>query len=321
VAADVPAADGGDDVVSAPGPGTEHGRFLPSVVTLEESMRAGKRSLAEGRLGEALDHFNAALRLKPRYDVAWIARGQVLKFQGSHQEALRAFAEALVLKPENDEAWMALASVLHGMRRFEEEVEAYDEILKQNPRNVEALINKGAALHAVRKYDVALACYDAVLEMRPEYAPAWNNKGATLLRRGKLDGALEAFDRAIHFDPDLFDAYVNEVFAYQKKGKHGEAVIAADRALRLRETPWLWHLKGLSHLALLESSLALRCFERALELDPELKEARGALRKARDLRTHVDLYRGVYECFGTFDATDPGCEECEIQGRCREVTR
>ncbi len=314
-------ANGGDQVMTPSDPMKAEHRFLPSVVSLEESMRAGKRNLSAGQLTEALGHFNAALKLKPRYDVAWIARGQVLKLQGDFPEALRSFAEALVLKPENEEAWMALGSVLHAMGRFEEEVEAFEEILRRNPRSVEALVNKGAALHELRKYPAAEVCFDQVLEMRPEYAPAWNNKGATLLRRGKVDGALAAFARAVHFDPDFFDAYVNEVFADQRKGKHGEAVIASDRALRLRETSWLWYLKGLSHLALLESSLAGRCFERALELDPNLKEARRSLRKAKELRKLVDLYRGVYECFGTLEVGDPGCEECEIRARCQEVTR
>jgi len=167
----------------------------------------------------------------------------------------------------------------------------------------------------------ARKAFEAAVATDPDYAPAWNNKGAALLRRGRVDEALASLREAVHFDPDFFDAHVNSVFAWQRKGKHGEAVIAADRALRLQEAPWLWYLKGLGHLALLESSVAARCFERALEMDPDLKEAKQALRKARDLRRHVDLYRGVYECFGTFAEDDPGCAECEIQSRCREVTR
>ncbi|OLE45354.1 MAG: hypothetical protein AUI36_22790 [Cyanobacteria bacterium 13_1_40CM_2_61_4] len=320
MAGDVREATQGGRVVSPSGPGTAS-RFLPSVDTLEETMLAANRSLAEGRLGDALAQFNEALKLKPRYDAAWIARGHVLKLQGDLEGALKSFSEALVLKPENEEAWLAFAGILNRMRRYAEEVEAYDQALRSNPRNVQALINKGAALHALRRFDEAEPCYEAALALRPEYAPAWNNLGAARLRRGKLDGALEAFEHAARLDPAFFDALVNEVFAWQRKSKHGHAVIAADRALRLREEPWLRYLKGLSHLALMESSLAAGCFERALELDPQLEQARDALRKAKELRRRVDLDRGAYECFGTFQAGDPGCAECEIQQRCQEVTR
>ena len=147
------------------------------------------------------------------------------------------------------------------------------------------------------------------------------SRRVALLRRGKVEDALESFERATRLDPDFFDAHVNRVFAWQRRGKHGHAVIAADRALKIREPSWLWYMKGLSHLALLESSLAARCFERALELNPRQKDAREGLRKAKELRKRVDLYRGVYECFGTFEAGDPGCAECEIVERCTEVTK
>src|SRR5437899_168263 len=88
----------------------------------------------------------------------------------------------------------------------------------------------------------------------------------------------------------------------------------------IREAPGLWYAKGLAHLGLLESTLAIRSFERALALDPTLKEAKAALRRATALREKSDFYRGAYECFGTHLAGDPGCEECEIRPRCREVT-
>ena len=61
-------------------------------------------------------------------------------------------------------------------------------------------------------------------------------------------------------------------------------------------------------------------FERTLASDPSLKEARAGLRKAKALREKVDFYRGAYECFGTHLPGDPGCAECEISTRCREVT-
>src|SRR5437879_11698458 len=59
MAGDVQEAAGGARV-SGLGPAPEGDRFLPSVATLEASMRAGKQSLADGRLGEALGDLNAA---------------------------------------------------------------------------------------------------------------------------------------------------------------------------------------------------------------------------------------------------------------------
>lgn len=295
-------------------------RFLPSVDRLEAAMRAGKLALSGGRLDEALRHFNEALRLKPEYDAAWLARGATLRRMGDMEGTLQSFAQALRFNRESEEAWMGLASALRALGRSKEELEAYDELLRIHPRLVEAWINKGATLHEMRDYRGAIACNDRVLAFRPEHAAAWNNKGAALLRLGDEARAERCFTEALHFDPDSHDAMVNRISVLQRRGDHGETVLWADRALRFRETAGLWYVKGLAHLGLLESTLAIQSFERALALDPGLTEAKAGLKKAKGLRQRVDLYRGVYECFGTHEAQDPGCMECEIRVRCREVT-
>lgn len=300
---------------------TSKDRFLPSVDRLEAVIRSGRKALDGGRLDEALREFNVALKLKPEYDAAWLLRGHALRRLGDFDGALQSFAQALKFHRESEEGWMGLASVLHDLSRYPEEVEAYDELLRLRPRFVEAWINKGAALHALKDFTGALACYEKVLAMRPEHAAACNNKGAALLRLGRDDAAATCFDEALHFNPDFYDAMVNRLLLAQKRGHHGETVLWADRALRIREAGWLWYVKGLAHLGLLESTLAITSFERALSLDPSLKEAKAGLRRAKALREKVDFYRGVYECFGTFLEGDPGCAECEIVARCREVTK
>ena len=305
--------------MSAPGdPGQ---RFLPSVDRLEASVQAVRKAFEAGRYDDALRAFNEALRLKPEYDLAWILRGHTLRKVGDSEGALQSFAQALRSNEESEDGWMGLASALHDLSRGNEEVEAYDQLLKLRPRLVEAWINKGAALHESKDYRGALACYEKVLALRPEHAAAWNNKGAALLRLGDEARAAQCFDEALHFQPGFFDAMVNRIFLSQRQGHHGEVAFWADRALRVRETAWLWYAKGVAHLGLLEATLALKAFERAHELDPSLREARAGARRSRTLREKVDFYRGVYECFGMHLPGDPGCAECEIAAKCREVTR
>ncbi len=296
-------------------------RFLPSVDRLEAAVRSGRKALEGGRYDEALRSFNEALRLKPEYDVAWILRGHTLRKVGDSDGALQSFAQALRDNEESEEGWMGLAAALHDLGRTKEEVEAYDQLIKLRPRFVEAWINKGAALHDLKDFRGALTCYDKVIALRPEHAAAWNNKGAALMRLGEEERALRCFDEALHFQPEFFDAMANRIVLAQRQGHHGEVAFWVGRALRVRETAWLWYAKGLAHLGLLEATLALKAFERAHELDPSLRDAKGGARRARALREKVDFYRGVYECFGMNEPGDPGCEACELLAKCREVTR
>jgi len=295
-------------------------RFLPSVDCLESAMHAARRAFDRGDTDGALGQLGVALKLKPEYDAAWILKGHVLQKAGDREGALDSFMQSLKCNGDSKEGWMGLASVLHDLGRLKEEAEAYDRLLAFDPRSLEAWIDKGAVLHEFKYYPAAILCYEEVLALRPEHAAAWNNKGAALLRLGQEAGAARCFEEALHLDPDCVDAMANRTYLCETQGQHGQAVLWADRALRIREMPGLWYAKGLAHLGLLESTLAIRSFERALALDPTLKEAKAALQRARAMREKSDFYRGAYECFGTHLEGDPGCEECEIRPRCREVT-
>jgi len=295
-------------------------RFLPSVDRLESAMHAARRAFDRGDTDGALGQLGVALKLKPEYDAAWILKGHVLQKAGDREGALDSFMQSLKCNGDSKEGWMGLASVLHELGRLKEEAEAYDRLLAFDPRSLEAWIDKGAVLHELKDYPAAILCYEEVLALRPEHAAAWNNKGAALLRLGREAEAARCFEEALHLDPDCVDAMANRTYLCETEGQHGEAVLWADRALRIREVPGLWYAKGLAHLGLLESTLAIRSFERVLALDPTLKEAKAALRRAKAMREKSDFYRGAYECFGTHLAGDPGCEECEIRPRCREVT-
>ena len=295
-------------------------RFLPSVDRLEAAMHAARRAFDRADIEDALRQLDVASRLKPEYDAAWLLRGHVLRKGGDPESALDSFARALKINGESEEGWLGLAATLHDLGRPRDEVDAYDRLLKLHPKSLAAWIDKGAALHDLQDYRGAVTCYDKVLATRPEHAAAWNNKGVALLRLGDDAGALRCVDEALHLDPEFYDAMANRVLLFQKQGRHGDVILWADRALRHREAAWLWYVKGLAHLGLSESTLAMKAFDRALALDPSLKQARVGLRKAKALRQTTDFYRGVYECFGTYLKGDPGCEECEIQARCRAVT-
>src|SRR5207245_1197415 len=186
-----------------------------------------------------------------------------------------------------------------------------------------------AAMHAARNAfergnaDGALGQLAVALKLKPQYDAAWILRGRILRKTGDLEGALDSFAQALKANGESKEGWMGLASVLHDLGRTQEEAEAcgwADRALRIREAAWLWYAKGLAHLGLLESTLALQSFERALTIDPNLAEAKAALGRAREMRDKVDFYRGVYECFGTHLAGDPGCAECEIRPRCQEVT-
>lgn len=191
------------------GKGVTDPRALPSAVTLEDVLRAGREALARGSVAGALRTFDEALRIKPTYAPAWKAKGRAHRAAGDPKMAVECYAEALRYEPADEGSWFGLALALHEVGRLSEELEAYDEILRRNPRNSAAWMNRGVALHEGNKFEEALECYNRILSLQPESAPAWNNRGAALLRLGRHEEALTALDEALALDPGLEDAMAN----------------------------------------------------------------------------------------------------------------
>ena len=105
-------------------------------------------SKAPGRMQEAIDHYEAALRLKPDYAQAHANLASALVARpGRLEDAVAHFEEALRLNPGLTEAHYNLACALETIPgRTGEAVAHYEEALRQNPDYAEAHYNLGCLL-------------------------------------------------------------------------------------------------------------------------------------------------------------------------------
>jgi len=74
----------------------------PDAVIAENNL--GVELDRQGRLGEAIEHFQRALRISPDYALPHHNWGQALDRQGNHTGAIEHFQEALRLRPDLAEA-------------------------------------------------------------------------------------------------------------------------------------------------------------------------------------------------------------------------
>jgi glyoxylase-like metal-dependent hydrolase (beta-lactamase superfamily II) len=87
----------------------------------EESWVKLAAALADhGRLEEALECYEEALRVNPRHMSAYLSKGLVLTELGSFEEALEIFREILKVKPDAEEASIGMGFCLLGLGRLEE---------------------------------------------------------------------------------------------------------------------------------------------------------------------------------------------------------
>ena len=158
---------------------------------------------------------------------------------GENEKAIGHCAEAVRLKPDFHEAYNNHGYALAQMGRYAEALWYYDKSLSYLKGSVElTLNNRGHALYQLGRHAEALKDYRAAVELRPGYVKARGNYASVLCDLGRYDEALAQLDTALAMDPGFAAAWNNRGNVYAARGD--------------------------------DPAEALRCYMRAVELDPAL---------------------------------------------------
>ncbi len=195
-------------------------------------------SRAPGRLPEAIAEYQAALRLNPDYAMAHADLGIALaKIPGRRAEALAHLETAERLNPDYADAHYYRGTVLAEVPgRGAEAVAEYQTALRLKPGYAEALLDLGAALAAdPQRAPEALAQFQQAVELRPNLAAAHFNLANALLRAGRVPEAIAEFEATLRLDPDYAAAHVNLGAALAGIPQRApEALAHLEAAVRLR---------------------------------------------------------------------------------------
>jgi tetratricopeptide (TPR) repeat protein len=193
-----------------------------------------------GRLEEAIQAYDLALKLDPNYVGVLYNKGLALKELGRDTEAIQMFDKALMLDHRFKEVWYVRGTTLHELDQIEGALQAYDKALELDPCYIEVLINKGVALKWVGRLEEAIQAYDKALKVDSHLSAAWNNKGSVFEQLGRFEEALQAFDKAIELEPNNKSAYYGKKAVLQKQQQRQQQTKKKESELRIN----IDHAKG-----------------------------------------------------------------------------
>ncbi|HLB65489.1 MAG TPA: tetratricopeptide repeat protein, partial [Anaerolineales bacterium] len=225
-------------------------------------------------------------------------------------EAQAAFGRATSLDPATSGAWSGLADATYQGRGLEQAIAVVEQAIAANPQDPS--LHEKAGWYAWEAGDVpaAEAAFRRALEVNPAYTSAYTALADLYNDLGRGEEAFSLLQSAIEVNPE--DAWLHEALAglYRERGQDEEAFAHLQRAMDLDPASgWLaleaaqtyYALSGdaVETTALLERAVslepndpglvlsvgetyeqmgdcrtALGYFERALEIDPGLEEAR-----------------------------------------------
>jgi tetratricopeptide (TPR) repeat protein len=129
----------------------------------------GNLLLDEGKVAEAIAHYDAALRQNPNNPDIHFNLGKALNQEGRNAEAVPQFQAVLRLSPTDAEAHDNLGVAFLGIGRTAEAMAEFEAAIRLRPENAIAHYNLGVALRALGRPDEARAEFEAAarLGVRP----------------------------------------------------------------------------------------------------------------------------------------------------------
>ncbi len=186
-----------------------------------------------GRIDEAIAHFQKALELKRDYASPHINLAGAYGRQGKHEKALVHFDEALRLRPNVPETHYGMGNALAAVGRIAEAVDHYRKALEIKPDYADAHLKLADVLDQKGRQQEAIEHYQEALRLNPDYVQAHNNLGVTLASQGQLEAAIRHFTKVLQMRPKDAEAHFNMGNARANQGRYQEAAAYFAKALQI----------------------------------------------------------------------------------------
>src|ERR1017187_6209024 len=234
-----------------------------------------------GKVTEAINHYQEALRVKPDDATAHNDWGNALVLVGSNPEATQHYEQALRFEPDWGDVQNNWGNALLLAGDVRGAMEHYQLALRLNPGSAESHYNLGRAFQQMGKLDDASKQYEQALLSRIDFAEAHNNLGDVLRQTGKIQEAIVQYEQALQSQPVYAEAHYNLGIALTQVGKLPEATAQYEEALKINPAYAAAH-NNLGNLLLQERRIedAIGHFEQALRIDPNYVAAHNNLGNA-----------------------------------------
>lgn len=175
--------------------------------------------------------------------VALIEEGNALEEQGRPGEAMQCYAAAVQADPRCARAHLNRGNILLASARIDEARDAYQLAIACDPHYAAAYFNLANLNCRAGEYEQALRHYGVALRIKPDFADAFVALGNALADLGRIAEAGESYQRALAIRPNYADVHFNLGLLAMNNGELTEAAHCCKRAIELGATnPLAEHL-------------------------------------------------------------------------------
>src|SRR5690606_27868581 len=153
------------------------------------------------RYDEALEAYDQAIALQPRYAWAWARKGRTLRLLNRLDESLSCFERALEIDPNYAWAWRGKGMILERLERWEEALYCYRTAAHLQPGDPWHWCNQAEVLQHLGRYEEAIPLLETAIKVDPSHSNSWARLGQIYRLMKRYDDAINAYERAVQIDP------------------------------------------------------------------------------------------------------------------------
>ncbi len=131
----------------------------------------GVALMREGKIQEAVAHFNQAIALAPHKSHLYSNRGIAHHQLGNHQSALEDFNRAISIDPRNESAYNNRGCLYNDLGQHQKAVDDLSAAIRLKPDYVEAYHNRAKAHDRLGRYQQAVDDYNRAMILNNNYLP------------------------------------------------------------------------------------------------------------------------------------------------------
>jgi len=167
---------------------------------------ASDKAVQPGDLGEALEHYRAALAEKPADPELLGNIGRILVQMNKPAEAVPFLEQAVEAESFSVVARFDLAVAYGRSGKLKEAVEQYETLVKSGDADVRVQHNLGLALRQLGRNAEAAAAFERATALAPDTATGWLGLALSLEADGRPGDAAAALERYLALAPAAADA-------------------------------------------------------------------------------------------------------------------
>ena len=229
-------------------------------------MFRGRNALSEGRLSEAVSHFNilaqldstdywtffyrgiakynlgdirgartdfnTAVRLNPVFTSGYHYRAITASRFGDYEDALKDLERAIELRPGSAGLYFTRGVTYFLSQQFEPAVKDFDKYIRQEPKDPSAYLNRGASYLFLGDTLKAVNDYNKAIKIDRFEPEGYIRRGRLLAEQGDYDAAIKDMDKAIELDTTNTLAYFNRAILHSEQSHLNEAMADLNTVLR-----------------------------------------------------------------------------------------